>query len=75
MLLAFKLRAREALMRRRIGGTLLFAVAAALVAWAAWPGSPASFATSVARADVVAIVVLLGGLALVAPRVLGLPRP
>ena len=60
-------------MRRRIGGTLLFAVAAALVAWAAWPGSPASFATSVARADVVAIVVLLGGLALVAPRVFGPP--
>jgi hypothetical protein len=63
--------AREALMRRRIGSALLFAVAAALVAWAAWPGSPGSFATSVARVDVITTVVLLGGLALVARWVSG----
>jgi len=65
--------AREALMRRRIGSALLFAVAAALVAWAAWPGSPGSFATSVAQVDVITMVVLLGGLALVARRAFGPP--
>ena len=65
--------AREALMRRRIGSAMLFAVAAALVAWAAWPGSPAGFATSVDRADVITMVVLLGGLALVARWVFGPP--
>ena len=58
-------------MRRRIGSALLFAVAAALVARAAWPGSPASFATSVDRVDVITVVVLLAGLALVARWVLG----
>jgi hypothetical protein len=65
--------AREALMRRRMGNAMLFAVAAALVAWAAWPGSPASFAISVDRADVITVVVLLAGLALLARRVLGPP--
>jgi hypothetical protein len=65
--------AREALMRRRVGSAMLFAVSAALVTWAAWPGSPASFATSVDRVDVITMVVLLGGLALAARRVFGPP--
>jgi hypothetical protein len=66
-----RLIAREALMRRRIGSAMLFAVAAALVAWAAWPGSPDNFATSVDRVDVITMVLLLAGLALLARRVFG----
>jgi hypothetical protein len=65
--------AREVLMRRRMGGALLFAGGAALVAWAAWPGSPASFATAVDRVDVITMLVLLGGGALVARWVFGPP--
>lgn len=66
-----RLIAREALMRRGTGSALLFAAAAGLVGWAAWPGSPASFATSVDRADVITMVVLLAGLALVSRRLFG----
>jgi hypothetical protein len=54
--------ASEALMVRRIGRWLLFAAAAAVAARATWPGSPGSFATVVARIDVVTIVLLLAGL-------------
>jgi hypothetical protein len=67
------LMAREALMRRRTGSAVLFAVAAALVAWTAWPGSSASFATSVDRVDVITMLVLLGGLALWARWAFGPP--
>jgi hypothetical protein len=63
--------ARAALTARRIGRSLLFAVAAAYVAWATWPGSPGTFATVVARIDVVTIVVLLAGLPWLARRFLG----
>jgi hypothetical protein len=59
-----RLLAREALRRRAIGGAMLFAVAAALVAWAAWAGSPAYLAASDYRAEVIAMVVLLAGLPL-----------
>ena len=65
--------AREALMRGRIGSAMLFAVAAALVTWLAWPGSPDSYAASVGRVDVITVVVLLAGLALVARWVFGPP--
>ncbi len=68
-----RLIAREALMRRRIGSALLFAVAAALVAWAAWPGSAADAATSVDRVDVITMVLLLAGLPLAARRFFGPP--
>jgi hypothetical protein len=44
------------------------------VAWAAWPDSTASFATSVDRVDIITIVALLGGLALLARWILGPPR-
>jgi hypothetical protein len=66
-----RLMAREALMRRGTGSATLFAVAAALAAWAAWPGSMAGFDASVDRVDVITVVVLLAGLALVARRVFG----
>jgi hypothetical protein len=65
--------AREALLRRRIGSAVLFAAAATLVAWAAWPGPQATYATLVDRVDVITMLVLLGGLALVAHRVFGPP--
>ena len=68
-----RLIAREALMRRRTGNAMLFAVAAGLAAWSAWPGSAASFAASVDRVDVIIVVVLLGAMALVARRVFGPP--
>src|SRR5579862_3133636 len=66
-----RLLAREALMRRGTGRSALFAAATALAAWAAWPGSSASFAVLVGRVDVITVVVLLAGLALVARRVFG----
>jgi hypothetical protein len=66
-----RLIAREALMRRGIGSMALLAVAAGLAAWGAWPGPPGSFATSVARADVITMVVLLAGLALLVRRFFG----
>ncbi len=69
-----RLTAREALMRHRIGSALLFGAGAALVAWAAWPGPPAGFAASVDRADVVTMVLVLGGLPLLARRFFGAPR-
>ena len=68
-----RLVAREALMRRGTGNTLLPAVAAVLAAWAAWPGSAAGFAASAGRVDVITVVTLLGGLAIAARRVFGPP--
>ena len=58
--------AREALLPRRIGSAMLFAAAAAVAAWAAWPGSSASFATPGVRSYVIAMVLLLAGLPLLA---------
>jgi hypothetical protein len=66
-----RLIAREALMRRRIGSVMLFAVVAAAAAWAAWPGSPASLATPADRVDVITVVLLLAGLPLLARPFLG----
>jgi len=63
--------AREALMARKIGRWLLFAVAAALATRANWPGPPGRFATAIARMDVVTTVLLLAGLPLLARRFLG----
>ena len=63
--------ARAALTARRIGRSLLFAVAAAYVAWATWPGSPGTFATVVARIDVATTVLVLAGLPWLARRFLG----
>ncbi|HTX81731.1 MAG TPA: hypothetical protein VME44_06100 [Streptosporangiaceae bacterium] len=51
--------AREALMLRRSGTPLLFAVAAAVAAWAAWPGPPAYLAVSNQRALVIAMIAVL----------------
>ena len=68
---AVRMIAREALMARRIASSLLFAVAAAYVARATWPGSPGRFATVVARIDVVTIVLVLAGLPWLARRFLG----
>jgi hypothetical protein len=68
---AVRMIAREAMMARRIASSLLFAVAAAYVAWATWPGSAGSFATVTARIDVVAIVLLLAGLPWLVRRFLG----
>ena len=63
--------AREALMARKIGRWLLFAVAVALATWANWPGPPGRFATAIARMDVVTTVLLLAGLPLLARCFLG----
>ena len=60
--------AREALVIRRTGSFLLFAAAAAAAVRACWPGSPAGFATVVARIDVVTAVLLLAGLPLLVRR-------
>jgi hypothetical protein len=58
-------------MRRRVGGAILFAAAAAVAAWLAWPRSSASIASSVDRVQVIAIVLLLAGLPLLARPFLG----
>ena len=63
--------AREALQPRRIGSAMLFAGAAAVAAWAAWPGSSASFATPGVRGYLITIVLLLAGLPLLARPFLG----
>jgi hypothetical protein len=63
--------AREALTARAIGRWLVFAVAAAVAAWAAWPDLPGGFATVVARMDVITIVALLAGLPLLGRWLLG----
>jgi hypothetical protein len=68
-----RLIAREAVMVRRIGGLLLFAMAVAVAARAAWPSSSASFATHVDRAEVITMVLLLAGLPLLARWFLGPP--
>lgn len=66
-----RLVAKEALMRRRIGSTLLFALAAGFIAWEVWPGSPGNFATWVDRVDVITLVLVLAGLALLVHRLFG----
>jgi hypothetical protein len=63
--------AKEALMARKIGRWLLFAVAAALATRETWPGPPGRFATAIARMDVVTTVLLLAGLPLLARWFLG----
>jgi len=60
-------------MVRRIGGLLLFAAALAAAARVAWPGSPATVFTPVARVDVITIVLLLAGLPPLARLLLGPP--
>ncbi len=67
--------AREALVIRRTGSFLLFAAAAAAAVRACWPGSPAGFATVVARIDVVTAVLLLAGLVPARRRVRRCPGP
>jgi hypothetical protein len=62
---------REALLPRRIGRAMLFAAAAVVTVWAAWPGSSASFATPGVRGYVITMVLLLAGLPLVARPFLG----
>jgi len=64
--------AREALLPRRVGSAMLFAAAAAVVAWEAWPDSSARLATPGARGYVIAIV-LLAGLPLLVRPFLGPP--
>ena len=68
-----RLIAREALMRRGIGSAMLFAVAAAVAAGAAWPGSSASSATPANRVGVITMVLLLAGLPLLTRWFLGPP--
>ena len=62
--------AREVLMVYRPGRALLFAVAAAVAAWAAWPDSSAGHAAA-DQFGVIATVVLLAGLPLLARRFFG----
>jgi len=66
-----RLVAREALLPRRIGRAILFAAAAAVAVWAAWPGPSASFATPGVRGYVITMVLLLAGLPLLARPFLG----
>jgi hypothetical protein len=61
-----RLIAREALLMRRAGRSLVFAAAAAWVTWAAWPGPAGNPATAVARVDVVTVLLVLTGLPLLA---------
>jgi hypothetical protein len=68
-----RLMAREAGMVRRIGGLLLFAVAAGIAVRVAWPGSSASVNTPVDRVYAITMVLLLAGLPLLARWFLGPP--
>ena len=62
--------AREGLMPRRIVRAALFAVAAAIAAWAAWP-QPTVGHAAVSQFHVIATVLLLAGLPLLARRFFG----
>ena len=64
--------AREALLPRRLVRALLFAVAAAVTAWAAWP-QPGVGHAAVSQFHVIATVLLLAGLPLLARRFFGPP--
>ena len=66
--------AREALMPRRVVRAALFAVAAAVAAWAAWP-QPGVGHAGVGQFHVIATVLLLAGLPLLARRFLGPASP
>ena len=66
--------AREGLMPRRIVRAALFAVAAAIAAWAAWP-QPTVGHAAVSQFHVIATVLLLAGLPLLARRFFGRPVP
>ena len=68
-----RLIAREALLVRRAGRSLVFATAAAWVTWAAWPGPAGNIATAVARVDVVTVLLVLAGLPLLARWLFGPP--
>lgn len=60
-------------MRRGVGSAMLFAVGAAVTAWAAWPGSSANSATPADRVGVITMILLLAGLPLLARWLLGPP--
>jgi len=62
--------AREALMPRRLGRVVVFAVAAAVAAWAAWPDSSVLHAAA-DQFGLIATVLLLAGLPLLARRFFG----
>jgi hypothetical protein len=62
--------AREALMPRRVVRAALFAVAAAVAAWTAWPDSSVRHAAA-DQFGVIATVLLLAGLPLLARRYIG----
>ena len=64
--------AREALMPRRLGRAAVFAAAAAVAAWAAWP-QPGVGHAAVSQFHVIATVLLLAGLPLLARRFFGPP--
>jgi hypothetical protein len=66
--------AREALLPRRLGRAVLFAAAAAVAAWAAWP-QPGVGHAAVSRFHVIATVLLLAGLPLLARRFFGPASP
>ena len=61
---------RQALMIYRPGRAVLFTVAAAVAAWVAWPNSSAGHAAA-DQFGVIATVLLLAGVPLLAPRLLG----
>jgi hypothetical protein len=62
--------AREALMPRRLSRAVVFAVAAAVAAWAAWPDSSVLHAAA-DQFGLIATVLLLAGLPLLARRFFG----
>ena len=66
--------AREGLMPRQLVRAALFAVAAAVAAWAAWP-EPAAGHAAVSQFHVIATVLLLAGLPLLARRFFGPASP
>ena len=65
----------EILTWHRVGRVLLFAAAAALMAWATWPGAAAGTVAAFARADVITTMLLLTVLPVVARRLFGPVQP
>ena len=62
---------REAALSRGLGYPLVFAAAAAGMAWSAWSGPPGDSAIVINRVDVITIAVILAGLPWAVRRVRG----
>jgi hypothetical protein len=63
--------AREPIMARRVGNSVLFATAATVLLWTAWPGTPSGLVTAFMWLRAITTIAVLAGLPLLVRRRLG----